>query len=81
MLLSATLALLSGKAVLSQSPATGPQPAKTTPPVRLTNEQQRAMGAALNEYRNARKDNAKRVAAVDAAIALGSERLRGCKIS
>jgi len=73
MLLGTTLMLLSGQVVLSQGPATSQQPAKTTPPVRLTNEQQRAMGAALNEYRNARKDNAKRIAAVDAAIALGSE--------
>ncbi len=31
------------------------------------------MGAALAEYRNARKDTAKRAAAVDAAIALGAE--------
>jgi uncharacterized protein YkwD len=47
--------------------------AKSAPPIRLTNDQQRAMGAAMNEYRNARKDYAKRTAAVDAAIALGAE--------
>jgi len=47
--------------------------AKPAAPPRLTNDQQRAMGAALAEYRNARKDAAKRSAAVDQAIALGAE--------
>ena len=57
----------------SQNPAAGPAATKAAQPPRLTNDQQRAMGAAMNEYRNARKDNAKRIAAVDAAIAIGPE--------
>ncbi len=57
----------------AQPPAASPAAAKAAPPAKLSNDQQRAMGAAMNEYRNARKDNAKRTAAVDAAIALGPE--------
>lgn len=57
----------------AQNPTAAPTATKAVPPVKLTNDQQRAMGAALNEYRNARKDNAKRTSAVEAAIALGAE--------
>lgn len=57
----------------SQKPAAIQAPGKTATAPRLTNDQQRAMGAALNEYRNARKDTAKRLAAVEQAIALGAE--------
>lgn len=67
------IVLMNRQPALSQNPAASKAPANTSAPVRLTNDQQRAMGAAMNEYRNARKDNAKRIAAVDAAIALGAE--------
>ena len=59
--------------MMAQNPAAGKGTPSPVAPVRLTNDQQRAMGAALAEYRNARKDAAKRAAAVDKAIALGAE--------
>jgi uncharacterized protein YkwD len=57
---------------LSAQPAVAPN-AKAAPAIKLSRDEQRQLSGALAEFRNNRRDPAKRKAAVAKAVALGSE--------